>query len=646
MQSYAEILGADGPLAAHIPDYAPRPQQQAMADTVGRALDTLSTLVVEAGTGTGKTFAYLVPAVLCGRKVLISTGTRNLQDQLFNKDLPTVSAALGVPVKIALLKGRANYLCRHRLDLEEEEARYDGSSMAPDLMSIRRWAQYTKVGDIGEVSDVSENASIWPRVTSTRENCLGVECKEYSRCHVVAARRTAQEADIVIVNHHLLLADLALKEEGFGELLPGADAVILDEAHQVPDTAAHFFGVAVSSGQLSALAQDLVAESLAVHSRSELQSIADALVKAVRDCRLLFPSASGRLEWSSKPEQLERVLTELGQVLEDLVMALDAVGDGSKGLENCQARATDLQDRLAKLSRDDEEEGIRWLDLRARGFSLHLTPFDVAQTLHDFIQEGARAWVFTSATLAVGEDFTHFVSRIGVEEPETARLESPFDFPNKALLYLPESMPLPSAQPYTRDVIDRCSPILSANRGGSFVLFTSHRALTEAAVYLRESFAGDSLILVQGEAPRDELLQRFRAAGNAILLGTSSFWEGVDVRGDALSVVIIDKLPFASPGDPVLQARLQAVRREGGNPFMEYQVPQAVIALKQGVGRLIRDNNDRGVVVICDPRITTKRYGAVFLDSLPPMPRTHSLDEVTQFLSATSGVTSSACMHE
>lgn len=632
MQNYGEILGADGPLAAHIPDYAPRPQQQAMADSVGRALETLSTLVVEAGTGTGKTFAYLVPAVLCGRKVLISTGTRNLQDQLFNKDLPTVSGALGVPVKIALLKGRANYLCRHRLTLEEEEARYAGASADPHLGSIRRWAQYTQVGDVGEVTNVPENAAIWPRVTSTRENCLGVECKDYSRCHVVAARRTAQEADIVIVNHHLLLADLALKEEGFGELLPGADAVILDEAHQVPDTAAHFFGVAVSSGQLSALAEDVVAESFRIQAHSQLQKIADALVKAVRDCRLLFPSASGRLEWSSRPEQLEKVLGELGQILEDLVISLEAFGENSKGLQNCQLRAIDLQDRLAKLSRDVEEEGIRWLDLRARGFSLHLTPFDVAQTLHGFIHDGARAWVFTSATLAVGEDFTHFVSRVGVEEPETARLESPFDFPNKALLYLPEQMPLPSSPDYTREVIDRSSPVLVANRGGSFILFTSHRALAEAARYLRDSFPGESLILVQGEAPRDELLQRFRATGNAILLGTSSFWEGVDVRGDALSVVIIDKLPFASPGDPVLQARLQAVRREGRNPFMEYQVPQAAIALKQGVGRLIRDNNDRGVVVICDPRITAKRYGAVFLDSLPPMSRTHSLAEVTRFL--------------
>ena len=645
MQSYGEILGEDGPLAAHIPGYAPRPQQQVMADAVGRALDMLSTLVVEAGTGTGKTFAYLVPAVLCGRKAVISTGTRNLQDQLFNKDLPTVSAALGVPVKIALLKGRANYLCRHRLKLEEEEARYDGSSTA-DLESIRRWALYTQIGDIGEVSDVPEHASIWPRVTSTRENCLGIECKEYSRCHVVAARRTAQEADIVIVNHHLLLADLALKDEGFGELLPGADAVIIDEAHQVPDTAAQFFGVAVSSGQLTSLAHDLVAESLAVDSRSEVQKIADALVKSVRDLRLLFPSTSGRLEWSARTEQLEKVLSELSQILEDIVIVLDAVGDTSKGLEKCQSRAAELQDRLAMLSREDEELGIKWLDLRSRGFSLHLTPFDVAQTLHGFIHEGARAWVFTSATLAVGEDFTHFISRVGVEGPETARLESPFDFQHCALLYLPEKLPLPSAPEYTRKVIDRCLPILAANNGGSFILFTSHRALSEAAGYLRESFEGESPIFVQGEAPRDELLQRFRAAGNAILLGTSSFWEGVDVRGDALSVVVIDKLPFASPGDPVLQARLQAIRREGGNPFMEYQVPQAVIALKQGVGRLIRDNSDRGVVVICDPRITTKRYGAVFLDSLPPMPRTHSLPEVTRFLDGEPDARSTACAHD
>ena len=294
-----------------------------------------------------------------------------------------------------------------------------------------------------------------------------------------------------------------------------------------------------------------------------------------------------------------------------------------------------------KLGRDSDEEGVRWVDLRHRGFSLHLTPFDVAQTLHGFIHEGARAWVFTSATLAVGEDFSHFISRVGVEEPDTAQLDSPFDFPNRALLYLPQGMPLPSSPDFTPLVVEKSRPVLAANPGGSFVLFTSHRALTEAAGLLRQCFAGGPSILVQGEAPRDELLQQFRAAGDAILLGTSSFWEGVDVRGAALSVVIIDKLPFASPGDPVLQARLQAIRRDGGNPFMEYQVPQAAIALKQGVGRLIRDDADRGVVVICDPRITTKRYGAVFLDSLPPMPRTESLDEAIAFLTDSADVATS-----
>lgn len=635
MQSYGELLGPGGPLAAHIPDYAPRREQQAMADAVGEALENLETLLVEAGTGTGKTLAYLVPAVLCGRKVIISTGTRNLQDQLFNKDLPMMSRALGVPVKLALLKGRANYLCRHRLALEEEQARFEGQETDPDLTTVRKWARDTGSGDIGEVKNVPEGAAVWPKVTSTRDNCLGVECPEYTRCHVVAARRKAQQADIVIINHHLLLADLALKEEGFGELLPGADAVILDEAHQVPDTATQFFGVSLGSGQLIGLAKDVVAEALRIQSLQELERETDKLITEVREARLRFAVGTDRIDWSLRRHELEDMVASLISILDALLARLAELKELSKGMDNCHRRGIDFKERLEFLAGGDEAQGIRWLELRPRGFTLHLTPFDVAQNLRAFVEEGGRAWVFTSATLAVGDDFTHFASRMGLENARAVRLESPFDFRKNALLYLPEKMPLPSAPDVARHVIDKCLPVVQESDGGAFFLFTSHRALEEASRYLKScELHPPRPVLVQGEAPRDELVKRFRELGNGLLLGTSSFWEGVDVRGQALSIVIIDKLPFASPGDPVLRARLEAIRQRGGNPFAEHQLPQAVIALKQGVGRLIRDDKDRGVVVICDPRITTKSYGQVFLAGLPSMPATQSLEEVISFLNA------------
>ena len=648
MPAVEDILGADGPLARNLPSFAPRAEQIEMARCVADALARLEPLVIEAGTGTGKTFAYLVPALLSGRHVIISTGTRTLQDQLFHRDLPAVSAALGRPVKIALLKGRANYLCRHRLKLAraapdllplplagegggEGRKREDASSV---LERIERWAMSTNVGEVSELEDVPESHSIWPAVTSTRENCLGTDCPEFGNCHVFAARREAQAADIVIVNHHLLLADLALKESGFGDLLPGTEAVILDEAHQVPETAAQFFGASLSSRQLQGFTRDTATElKSAGMSVAALQADLQALEGLVSEIRRTLPRGTSRIDWRTlsvaAAEHLADLETRLAHVhgeLRDL--------DGPAGLDHCTRRAEELLSGCTRLRGLDEESGARWVDVATHSWTLRYTPFEVADRLQQFITGAPCAWIFTSATLAVGEDFTHYTSRIGVPQARAVRIESPFDYRRQALLYLPESISDPADPDHARHTVEVALPLLETSGGRAFLLFTSHRALGEASAWLRHKLGAQLPfpLFTQGEAPREVLLRQFRELGNAVLLGTSSFWEGVDVKGDALSLVVIDKLPFAAPDDPVLSARLEEIRRRGGNPFFEYQLPQAVLALKQGVGRLIRDADDSGVIVLCDPRLMTRRYGRVFIDSLPPMPATTSLRETIAFL--------------
>jgi ATP-dependent DNA helicase DinG len=624
MHDLGEIFGRGGPLARCVPGYAPRREQQLMAAAVRDALATLTNLVVEAGTGTGKTFAYLVPALLSGRRIVVSTGTRNLQDQLYSRDLPVVAAAIGRPVRVALLKGRANYLCEHRLTIARDGA------LTEELAHVIAWAGRTRTGDLAEVGDVPEDSPLWARLTSTADDCLGATCPEYADCHVVRARRAAQEADIVIVNHHLLLADLALKEEGFGELLPGAEAIIVDEAHQMPDVASQFFGVSVTQRQLAGLARDAGVEAM----RAGIGAVAgpaDALVRVTRDARLALGLEARRLQWDALPGDASEALSDVARELGRFADALEAVAGVSAGLDACRRRASELTARLEVLLAGDDVDGLRWIEVFPQSFALHLTPIDAASSLGAAMAARACAWVFTSATLAVGEDFSHFARRMGLEEARTLRLDSPFDFARNAVLYLPPEMPDPAAPDYTRRVVAEAWPLVEAGEGRAFLLFTSYRALREAEAEIARRHCPFP-VLVQGSAPRDELLRRFREAGNAVLLGTGSFWEGVDVRGPALSLVVIDKLPFASPGDPLLQARLAAIRARGGEPFRELQLPQAVIALKQGVGRLIRDIDDRGVLMLCDPRLRTRNYGGAFLGSLPPMRRTDSAEVACDFL--------------
>jgi ATP-dependent DNA helicase DinG len=632
MYSPSDILGPSGQLAKQLPGFAARPQQQEMAEAVAQALADNSVLIAEAGTGTGKTFAYLVPAMLSGQKVIISTGTKNLQDQLFHKDIPLVRDLLGVPVDVALLKGRANYLCHHRLQLAREEGRFLTRSQTAELQEIGKWSGRTSSGDIAELSMLTEDSPLWPQVTSSAENCLGSECDYLDECFLARARRRAQEADVLVVNHHLFFADMALKDEGFGELLPGANAFILDEAHQLPDTASNFFGTTITANQLLELAHDSIAEEIREASESrDLQVRADKLEKAVRDMRLTFGEMLRRGPWKEVAggKELDESIAAVSTLLDDLSQGLKSMSVRGKGLESCYQRSELLVDRFSRLTGTTPEGMIHWYETHSRSFTINFTPMDVAQLFQQQLKAYPCAWVFTSATLAVGESFQHFSDQLGLAGAVTHRWGSPFDYPRQALLYVPPQMPDPNSPGYTSAVVEAALPVLEASRGRAFLLFTSHRALREAAELLAGRISYP--LLIQGDAPRSRLLEEFREKGNAVLLGTGSFWEGVDVRGEALSCVIIDKLPFASPGDPVLQARIDAMREAGGNPFMDYQLPQAVITLKQGVGRLIRDVKDRGVLVLCDPRLGSKSYGRTFLDSLPPMSKTLKLEVVQRF---------------
>jgi ATP-dependent DNA helicase DinG len=620
---YQEVFALGGPLAQVLAGYSYRPEQAAMAKAVGQALARLEPLIVEAGTGTGKTFAYLIPALLSGRSVIISTGTRTLQDQLFRRDVPMLAKALGLPVKMALLKGRANYLCRHRLNLATQQGSLLGSERgaARTLARVSRWAATTKSGDLSELTDLPEQSSIWPSVTSTRDNCLGQGCAEFSRCHVFDARRNAQAADIVVVNHHLLLADLALKDEGFGDLLPGAEAVILDEAHQVPDIAAQFFGQLWSVRQAEVLTRDVTAELAAAGIR------APAIVEAVitleahlQELKGALHRGTGRYEWSELPDSFLDALSEIETSLSEMAEDLEGLGGGA-GTANCARRSHALANDLALLRELSDDAGLRWAEATANGLLLQFTPFEIAERLREYVESRPCAWVFTSATLAIGEDFSHFAARVGLPDARTLRIDSPFDYATQARLYLPPRMREPQDPAFGDQFIAACAPLLEASGGRAFLLYTSYRGLADGVRALKERFPEPPFpVLVQGEAPREALLNRFRELGNAVLLATGSFWEGVDVKGDALSIVAIDKLPFAAPDDPLLKARLEGIRRRGGNPFFDYQLPQAALALKQGVGRLIRDFDDFGVIVIGDPRLRTKAYGRVFLSSLPPSP--------------------------
>ena len=602
-----------------------------MAQAVGDAIQHYKSAIIEAGTGVGKTFAYLVPALSSGGKVILSTGTKTLQDQLYFKDLPLVREAFKTSARLALLKGRANYLCVYRLKQALGDGQYRDRRSVSYLHRIDDWSTVTTMGEIAEVSNVPDDAEVWSSVTSTTDNCLGADCPDYAECFVANARRKAQEADVVVVNHHLFFADMALKEEGFGELLPSADTVILDESHQLPEVASNFFSDHFSSRQVRELARDILAEALTLGDMPELPEASREMDKVVQDLRLAMDKPGLREPWykiSNKPA-IQCEVENLQTAMQDLDQLLTAVKERSKGLQTCHERLLSLQQRL-KHMQEPADNVVQWYETFTRSFSLVSTPLDIAQQFQKQMEALPCSWVFTSATLAVDHQFSHFSSRLGIIEAEELQLDSPFDYWNHALMYAPHNIPEPQQHDFVESVVEASLPVIEACPGGVFMLFTSYYALNKAAEMIKDSIS-DRKILVQGEAAQHEMIEKFRQAGNAILLGTGSFWEGVDVRGKALSCVIIDKLPFASPNDPVTEARIQSIRNNNGNPFYEYQLPHAVITLKQGVGRLIRDHSDRGVLVICDPRLRTKSYGKVFLESLPRIPRTRKIEVVKRF---------------
>ncbi|MDP1862645.1 MAG: ATP-dependent DNA helicase [Thiobacillus sp.] len=642
MSDLKRIFSPAGAFAEELPGWRARPQQLAMAEAVERAVAGNSVLLAEAGTGTGKTLAYLIPALLSGGKVVISTGTKALQDQLFHRDLPAARRALKSPVKVALLKGRANYVCHHHLERNLSDGRFANRDDPKWLAKIASFAKVSSSGDRAEADGIPEDATAWQYAVSSRDNCLGSECSHYKNCFVMAARKAALDAEVVVVNHHLFFADLWLKDEGVAELLPACNTVILDEAHQLAETAAQFFGETLSTAQLIELANDT--KRLAAVKAGDFPALrrsAEELGKVARDLRLAFPQnpVKSTLAELKRYDKWPDALKAASHTLEELTKLLATQAERDADLNNCFERAQAVQGTLASWQRADDPDTprVRWLETTMSSLLMHATPLSVGAMFGAKLTERAQAWILTSATLAVGGDFTHLKTRLGIEEAETLCVDSPFDYPRQGVLYVPQGVSAPNTPEFTESVVNAALPVLEVSGGRAFILFTSLRALEKARGLLIDAFKSrgwDYPLLVQGDAPKNELLARFQQAGNAVLLGSQSFWEGVDMPGDALSVVIIDKLPFQPPDDPVVAARIAQAEKNGGKPFMDYQLPHAALSLKQGAGRLIRTETDRGVLMICDTRLADKPYGKLLLNSLPAMTRTRKLEVVARFFAA------------
>jgi ATP-dependent DNA helicase DinG len=630
-----DVFGESGVLAAAFSGYQPRAGQLQMAEIIRDAITDSRTVVIEAGTGVGKTFGYLAPILLAGRKAIVSTGTKHLQDQIFSRDLPQIKKLMSSTTRTALLKGRSNYLCLHRLERAMTEGRLKSPDWVTALHTIKGWSTRTRDGDIARCDAVSEEHGIWPLVTSTNENCLGKECPVFDECFVVKAREAAHEADLVVINHHLFCADIAIRQSGFAQLLPEADVVVLDEAHQLPEIASLFFGSALSSGQMIDLLRDIVREQQAeAVDMSDLLGVVHQFELAIDPCVSALKNArTDRIAWQELREDktIQAAFDTLETRLADLTAALEIAAPRGKGLASCHERAVQMRQSLSHFRRSEEiSTEVRWLERREKSFTLNITPMDAGQTFSDVVESQPRAWVFASATLAAGKDFSHFTRRLNLNLALCQQTPSPFDYPNQAIMYLPPNPPDPKTDPdYTLKILRTVFPVLKASGGRAFLLFTSHRELKKAADILEGKLPFP--LFVQGTQAKAALLEQFRQSGNGVLLGTQSFWEGVDVRGEALSVVMIDRIPFASPDDPVRRAREAQIKESGHSPFAAMALPEAIITFKQGVGRLIRDVTDRGVLVLCDPRLQRTGFGRQILDALPPMRRSHSIDEIYDF---------------
>lgn len=626
-----DILGNHGALSKVIEGFTPRQSQLQMAEAIERALELKGSLIVEAGTGTGKTFGYLVPIFLSQKKTIISTGTKNLQEQLFYKDIPIIKKIFSLPLKVILLKGRANYLCLYRLEQNMQDGRFNNQHEVSQLVQINEWSNHTQQGDISEVSGVPEDSNLWPRVTSTPDNCLNQDCAFYEKCFVIKARKEALNADILIVNHHLFFADLALQKEGFGELLPGAEVTIFDEAHHLPDIATQFFSTRLSSRQLLELARDSEVEAEKdAKDMKILFDVAGELQQCVSEMRLAFGHELKRAAWPGHlEEKLEPYVQSVNLSLQKLEASLKEASQRSRGLENCWRRALSLIELFNSHTHKNPDDFIHWYETFSQSFSIQLTPLKVAEQFKTYIKANQRTWVFTSATLTVKDNFKLFTDALGLDNALCLQLKSPFNYSKQALLYVPRGLPDPRDAHYITQMVETIIPVIEITKGRAFILFTSYKALDLAYLHLSSRLTFP--MLVQGHQSKQQLIEEFKTLENAVLLGTSSFWYGVDVKGEALSCVIIDKLPFAAPDDPILQSRIKLLRQQGLDPFQAYQLPAAVLILKQGVGRLIRDSQDRGVLMICDPRLVGSRYGETFINSLPNMNRTRDLTKVIEF---------------
>lgn len=635
-------LCADGPLARVLPAFRERDAQRRMATAVADAVDAGRTLLLEAGTGTGKTMAYLLPILLSGRRAVVSTGTKNLQDQLYHRDLPRLLGALDQPVRTALLKGRANYLCRYRLKAAAEQPGADASA----ILSLRQFMEASQHGELSDYGRMADDDPLRPRVTSTADNCLGTRCPDYDGCFVFAARRRALEADIVVVNHHLLFADFAIREAGFNELLPGAEAVVIDEAHQLPELAAQAFGERLSTRQIASLLREL--RQWAGPEHPALSEVLDRLGMQLRDLESICGEADGRMRWSDfiAGFGVQDGLLALRDALQAVADGITPVADDEEG-RRLGERAGEQAQLLKRLmgTTDSEAPGvddqadaintdpdalIRWMEPAGQGGAFCASPADVSSAYARATGGHPGAWIYVSATLSVDGDFSLFRGQLGIDESASEEVLPPvFDYAEQMRLWMPDSLPPPGDRTHTAALIDALLPVLRAAEGGTFLLMTTHRAVREAATLLRR--AGGFELFVQNEDDRARLLDGFARSNNAVLIGAASFWEGVDVPGQALRIVAIDKLPFAPPDDPVVQARRAGITRRGGNAFMDYQLPQAILSLRQGVGRLIRSEVDRGLLVLGDPRIQNARYGRRVLAALPRMPHCADAESVRDY---------------
>ncbi len=633
-QQIIDCLSENGQFSQSNPQFKPRDVQQKMAVAVNEAIQNNSNLVIEAGTGVGKTFAYLLPALLSGKQLVVSTGTKNLQDQLFKRDLPAILKILELSPSTALLKGRNNYLCLYRLENTLASGRLPDATAVKHLSLVNRWRDKTLTGDLGDLSVLPENASIIPSITSTAENCLNQDCPMIEECYLAAARERARKAKVLVVNHHLLLADLILKEDGFGELLPDTDVFIIDEAHHLSKTAYQFYGQSLTSRQINELCKEVELEyRTQVTDCRDLLLDSERLAKQAKEFRLALPNYDLKNEW--KPDQqLKDELLKLLFKIKELIKVVKVNSSRTKTLESCFERLLGFQSIVEEFIAESnkKQSRINWYETNRGSFRLNTTPLDVAELFQASRQRYAgSSWVMTSATLTVNNRFDHYINELGWQNVKQRFLPSSFDYQKQAYLYVPRELPSPSHKQHTKAVIASCLPLLQVCHGRAFLLFTSHRALNIAAEELKSYNAFNCL--VQGEASKEELLQRFVSEDNSVLIATGSFWEGVDVSGHDLALVVIDKLPFAPPDDPILNAKINRCRQQKGNPFYELQIPDAVLSLKQGVGRLIRSVEDKGVVCICDARLVGKEYGGLFINSLPEMRRTREQKTVIDFLS-------------